>query len=78
MRSGIQHDRETMMSVAKVIEISAESKDSFEDAIRGGIETVGKSVRKVEGAWIKEHKVVVHDGKISAFRVDMKITFVLD
>ena len=66
------------MSVAKVIEIRAESGESFEDAIRSGIEQVGKSVRKVEGAWIKEHKVVIHDGKISAFRVDMKVTFVLD
>jgi hypothetical protein len=66
------------MSVAKVIEISAESKDSFEDAIRRGIDEAGKSVRNVEGAWIKEHKVVIEDGRISAFRVDMKVTFVLD
>lgn len=66
------------MSVAKVIEISAESKESFEDAIRRGIDEAGKSVRNVEGAWIKEHKVVIEDGRISAFRVDMKVTFVLD
>jgi flavin-binding protein dodecin len=65
------------MSVAKVIEISAESADSFEDAVRKGIEHAGERVRNVEGAWVKEHKVVVDDGRISAFRVDMKVTFVL-
>jgi flavin-binding protein dodecin len=66
------------MSVAKVIEISAESTESFEDAIRSGVEHAAKSVRNVEGAWIKEHKVVVDNGRITAFRVDMKVTFVLD
>jgi flavin-binding protein dodecin len=66
------------MSVAKVIEISAESPDSFEAAVRSGIETASKSVHNIEGAWVKEHKVVIHDGKITAFRVDMKVTFVLD
>jgi hypothetical protein len=66
------------MSVAKVIEISAESVESFEDAIRNGIEKAHSTVKHVEGAWVKEHKVVVNDGKISAFRVDMKVTFVLD
>lgn len=66
------------MSIAKVIEITAESVESFEDAIRSGIEEANKSVRNVQGAWVKEHKVVVHDGRISAFRVDMKVTFVVD
>jgi flavin-binding protein dodecin len=73
-----RENRERAMSVAKVIEISAESAKSFEDAIRNGIEHAGDSIRNVEGAWIKEHKVVVKDGRISAFRVDMKVTFVLD
>jgi len=66
------------MSIAKVIEISAESTESFEAAIREGIEAAGKSVRNIEGAWVKEHKVVVENGKITAFRVDMKVTFLLD
>ncbi|NBC12344.1 MAG: dodecin domain-containing protein [Gammaproteobacteria bacterium] len=66
------------MSIAKVIEITAESVESFEDAIRSGIEEANKSVRNVQGAWVKEHKVVVNDGRISAFRVDMKVTFVVD
>jgi flavin-binding protein dodecin len=66
------------MSVAKIIEVSAESPDSFEAAIGKGIETAQRSVRNIQGAWIKEHKVVVDDGKVSAYRVDMKVTFVLD
>jgi flavin-binding protein dodecin len=66
------------MSVAKIIEISAESSDSFEHAIRQGIEHASKSLRNVEGAWVKEQKVVIQDGKITAFRVDLKVTFLLD
>jgi dodecin len=69
---------EETMSVAKVIEISAESPDSFEDAIRQGIAQANKSLRNVKGAWIKEHEAVIQDGKITAFRVDMKVTFLLD
>lgn len=66
------------MSVAKVIEISAESPDSFEAAIQAGVIAAGKSVRHIEGAWVKEQKVVVHEGRISAYRVDLKVTFLLD
>ena len=66
------------MSVAKIIEISAESTQSFEDAVRHGIETAQSSVRGIQGAWVKEHKVVVEDGQITAFRVDLKVTFLLD
>jgi flavin-binding protein dodecin len=76
--SRITITEDPIMSVAKVIEISAESADSFEDAIRSGIEEASKTVRNVEGAWIKEHTVVVKDGRISGFRVDMKVTFILD
>ena len=66
------------MSVAKVVEISVESKESFEDAIRQGIKTAGKSVHRIRGAWVKSQQVEVKDNKITAFRVDLKLTFVLD
>jgi flavin-binding protein dodecin len=66
------------MSVAKVIEISAESEDSFEDAIRQGIKTAGKSVHGIKGAWVKNQQVVIKDNKITLYRVDLKVTFVLD
>ncbi|WP_333841196.1 dodecin family protein [Pelomicrobium sp.] len=66
------------MSVAKVIEISAESTQSFEDAIRHGIETASKTVRNIRAAWVKEQQVVVEGGNIARYRVDLKITFVLE
>lgn len=66
------------MSVAKVIEISAESKKSFEDAIEKGIKTASKTVHNIKGAWVKEQKITVDDGKVVGYRVDLKVTFVLD
>jgi flavin-binding protein dodecin len=65
------------MSVAKVTEISASSPTSFEDAIQRGIERADKTLDKVKGAWVSEMKVEVDDGKVTAYRVNMKVTFVL-
>ncbi|NOZ61046.1 MAG: dodecin domain-containing protein [Calditrichaeota bacterium] len=65
------------MTVAKVTEITASSTKSFEDAIRTGVERANKTLKNVQGAWIKEQKVKVEDGKIKEFRVTMKVTFVL-
>ena len=65
------------MSVAKVIEITSTSAKSFEDAIEKGIARADKTLKNVEGAWIKEQKVMVTDGKIKGFRVNMLVTFVL-
>lgn len=66
------------MSVAKVIELTASSETSFEDAIRVGIEKSGESVRHIQGAWVSEQKVDVEDGKIVAFRVTLRITFLVE
>lgn len=66
------------MSVAKVIEISAQSRESFEDAIRQGIGKASHTVRNMTGAWVKEQSVVLENGEIVAFRVDLKVTFLLD
>jgi dodecin len=66
------------MSVAKVIEISATSEKGFEDAVREGIAKAAETVRNIKAAWVKEQQVVVEGGKITGFRVDLKITFVLD
>lgn len=66
------------MSVAKVIEISANSTKSFEDAIDEGIKTAAKSVHNIKGAWVKEQQVVVDGDKVAEYRVDLKVTFVLD
>jgi flavin-binding protein dodecin len=66
------------MSVAKVIELTATSERSFEDAINQGIARASSTLKNVEGAWIKEQKVMIKDGKIIAFRVNMMITFILN
>ncbi len=68
----------TMNSVAKVTEISAISETSFEDACRLAIERAGHSLRNIRAAWIKEQSLEIRHGKIVGFKVDMKVTFVLD
>ena len=65
------------MSVAKVIEISASSTKSFEDAILTGVGRAADTIDQVKGAWIKEQKVVIEGGKIKEYRVNMSVTFVL-
>ena len=70
--------RRSSMAVAKVIEITATSDESFEDAIRQGIDKASETVRGIKGAWVKEQKVLVEDGDVSGFRVDLKVSFVLD
>jgi hypothetical protein len=66
------------MSVARVTEISSTSSVSFEDALKAGIDRANKTLRNVMGAWVKEQQVDVRDGKISSYRVNMLVTFVLD
>ena len=66
------------MSVAKVIEISSESPKSFEDAIVQGIARASKTIHGIKSAWVKEQHVVVENGKVTLYRVDLKMTFVLD
>lgn len=66
------------MSIAKVIEISAESTQSFEDAIARGIEEAARTVRNIKSAWVKEQQVLVENGRISRYRVGLKVTFILE
>jgi flavin-binding protein dodecin len=66
------------MTVARVTEISSQSTRSFEDAVRQGISRANQTLRNVTGAWIKEHQVAVVDGKITGYRVNMLVTFILE
>lgn len=66
------------MSVAKTIEISSESTTSFDDAVTAGIAKASETVHGIEGAYVKEHKVIVTDGAVTSYRVHMKVTFTLD
>lgn len=66
------------MSVARVTEISATSPKSFEDAVQQGLARARKTLHNIKGAWVKEQSIDLNDGEIKNFRVDMKVTFVLD
>jgi len=68
---------EVPMAVAKITEISSSSSKSFEDAINAGIARAEKTLRNLTGAWIKSQKVVITKGKITEYRVLLKVTFVL-
>jgi flavin-binding protein dodecin len=70
--------RSSKMTVAKVTEITASSTKSFEDAIRVGIERANKTLKNVRGAWINEQTIEVKNGEVASYRVNMKVTFVLD
>ena len=65
------------MSVARVTEIIASSTTSFEDAVKVGVDRATKTLQNVEGAWVQDQKVVVRDGAIVEYRVNLKVTFVL-
>jgi flavin-binding protein dodecin len=66
------------MSVAKITEISAGSKKGFDDAVQTGIKRASKTLKGIQGAWINEMKVTVKNGKVEEYRVNMRVTFVLE
>lgn len=66
------------MSVAKVLELSSQSPESFDHAIREGLQRARRTVKGIQGAWIKDQEVLVEDGQIRGYRVMMKITFELE
>ncbi len=66
------------MSVARVVEISATSDKSFEDAVQQGIARASKTLRQIRSAWIKEQEVQIKDEKIVGYKVNMLVTFVLE
>lgn len=66
------------MAVARVTEIICGSNKSFHDAIEKGIERANKTLKNVEGAWVKDQSLILDKGKIKEYRVILKVTFVLD
>ena len=66
------------MTVARVTEISSSSEQSFEDAINLGIQRATSTLRNVEGAWVKDMNVLIQDGNITGYKVNLAITFVLE
>lgn len=66
------------MSVERITELSATSETSFEDAIQQAISRATSTLRGVEGAWIKDQNVVIKDGNITGYKVNLEVTFVLE
>ncbi len=66
------------MAVARVTEIIAGSKKSFEHAIQKGVKRASRTLNNVTSAWVKDQQVVVKDGEVAQYRVTMKVTFILD
>ncbi len=65
------------MSVARVTEIISSSTKGFDDAVASGVARAAETLKNVEGAWIQDQKVVVKNGKIVEYRVNLKVTFIL-
>lgn len=66
------------MTVARVTEITASSPRSFEDAVQVGVARANKTLKNITGAWVKDQEVAIKDGDITAFRVKLKVTFILE
>jgi flavin-binding protein dodecin len=65
------------MAVAKIIEITSTSPTSFDDAIKEGVKRASETLDDIKSAWVSDQQVLVDDGKITGYRVAMKVTFVL-
>jgi dodecin len=66
------------VSVAKIIELTATSPDSFEEACRQGIAKAGETVRNIQSAWVDGQEVITEDGAVKEFHVHLKVTFLVD
>jgi len=66
------------MSVATVTEISAISETGFEDAVQQAIARANKTLRNIQGAWVKDMNIMIQDGNITGYKVNLEVTFVLE
>jgi dodecin len=66
------------MAIAKIIEISSDSAVSFQDAIEQGVKRAEQTLKNVKGAWIAEQKLNIDKGRITGYRVIMRVSFVVD
>lgn len=66
------------MSVGRVVEISAMSKESFDDAVKEGIARADKTLRRIQSAWVKDMRVIVENGNVSGYQVNMQVTFLME
>jgi hypothetical protein len=66
------------MAIAKVIEVTASSTSGFEDAVRDGVNRAAKTVHNMRSAWVNEQSIVIRDDQITEWRVNLRITFVVE
>lgn len=66
------------MSIARITEISATSPQSFDDAAKQGVKRASKTLRNIQSAWVKDQNIEIQNGEISAYRVNLSVTFLLD
>jgi flavin-binding protein dodecin len=71
-------EAQTRMSVARVTELSATSETSFDDAVKEAVTRATKTLRGVEGAWVKDQNVLIEDGNITGYKVNVEVTFLLE
>jgi hypothetical protein len=74
---GVPTVKDNIMTVARITEISSVSKVSFQDAIIQGVERANKTLKNVKGAWVKDQEVTIDDGKVTGYKVILKVTFIL-
>jgi dodecin len=78
MESKLGKGGEASMSVARVTELSATSQTGFEDAINEAVARATKTLRGVEGAWVKDQNILIEDGNITGYKVNVEVTFLLE
>jgi flavin-binding protein dodecin len=66
------------VSVAKIIELTSRSPESFEAACRDGVAKAGETIRNMQNAWVDGQEVVIENGKVTGYHVHLKITFLID
>ena len=65
------------MAIARTTEITATSAKSFEHAVQEGIARASKTLREIKSAWVQDQEAVVDNGKITEYKVRLRVTFVL-
>ncbi|MDQ2669073.1 MAG: dodecin family protein [Gemmatimonadota bacterium] len=66
------------MSVVKVTELIAESNESFEAAVREAVREASKTIRGIKSVWVKDMQAKVENGELRSFRVNVKVSFVVE
>jgi hypothetical protein len=76
--TGCQATKGKSMAVAKIIELTSRSGQSFEDAVEQGLNKATDSVKNVQSAWVKDQQVLVENGSINEYQVTLKVTFLVE